>query len=379
MRNTMESSRTKRWLRLVILVAVASLLAGGLALESTEGAAASASPAASQPMASSPPADSQPSAASPPSRGKGKSPYSGRILDRVRVISLPLYKEDKFPDLKVAQGERVRLVVTIREGGHSLRIPAYGIDASLVPGRQTVVEFEADKAGTFELQCSCNHAHGVLTVQERHFVMRKLAQYGLLALFVLLMLGIAGIPMPDELMLSFAGGLASTGNYNLDYLPTLLTAFVGASIGISFSYVLGRTIGLGVVHKWGKVLHITPEKLNRVHEWFAHKKGRWALMFCIYMPVFRHLTAIVAGTSKMPFWEFALCAYTGVLMWVGTFITLGYFFAGYWIRMSSRVHTILLIGSLLVGLGVLIWVILKNRREHLQHLRQQAAKTENKQ
>lgn len=337
----------RRWFRAVLLLTMAALLTG-IPCDST-----SAAP------------DSQ------PAKGKRRSAYSGQIIDRARVITLPLDRAESPLSIVVAQGEHVHIFATVTEGGHTLSIGEYVTDFALKAGKN-LFEFDANTPGEFPILCSCKASHGVLTVQGRDLVRQLLARYGLLALLIGLMLGIAGIPMPDELMLTFAGGLASTGNYNMDYLPTILTAFAGASIGISFSYVLGRTVGLGVVHKWGKYMHITPEKLNRVHEWYAHKKGRWALMFCIFMPVFRHITAIVAGTSRMPFWEFALFAYAGVLMWVSTFITLGFFFADYWTHMSNRVHTVLLVGSLLVGLGVLIWYILKNRREHMKHLRQQA-------
>ena len=190
-----------------------------------------------------------------------------------------------------------------------------------------------------------------------------LGLYQYYALFGFLMLGIAGIPLPDEFLLATVGVVAFGHKYGMEFWPTLLVAWAGASCGITFSYVLGRTAGLGAVHKWGKYFHITPEKLQKTHDWYAHKKGRWALMFCIFAPVWRHLTAIVAGTSKMPFWEFALCAYTGTLMWVSTFITLGFFFGKEWQRMSKRLHVALLICSVLAGIGMLAYIVWKNRRD----------------
>jgi membrane protein DedA with SNARE-associated domain len=118
-----------------------------------------------------------------------------------------------------------------------------------------------------------------------------------------------------------------------------------------------------VVHKWGKLLHITPDKLERTHNWYAHKKGRWALMFCVFAPVWRHLTAIVAGTSKMPFWEFMLCAYSGTLLWVSTFITLGFVGGSTFKRTSMHVHYALFGCSILVGIGILAYFLWRGRRD----------------
>jgi len=327
--------------------------------------------------------------------------FTGVIRDRIRRIDVQLGKSGIQPDrIIVAQGEDVELSLFSQEGIHGLQFdqfrpeesasegalrgqssPAapsgdhFRLDVLVTAGEKRIVVLDADDPGEFPILCTCGaqgiEQHSVLIVQPRLFVLRWVARYGLVALFALLMFGIAGIPLPDEVMLSFAGGLAATGNYNMDYVSTLLTAFLGASCGITCSYVLGRTAGLGVVRKWGKYLHLTEERLNRVHEWYEHKKGRWALVFCIYAPVFRHVVAIVAGTSRMRLGEFVVLAWSGVLMWVATFITLGYFSAEYWVRMGPTVHYILLVGSLGIGAIILIWYILKNRRDHLRHVQSQ--------
>ncbi len=317
----------------------------------------------------------------PLSCGRGQAPahrrFTGHIENRVRIVRIEMDKAGFHPDpIVVAQGEDVRLVVTSRDTVHSLEIDFYKVKMRLGPGQTGTWWVDADypNENGYRIVCTSGEpgtvSEGLFIVKPRGQILRWLARYGLWALFALLMFGIAGIPLPDEVMLCFAGGLASTGNYNMTYPATVLVAWLGASCGITFSYFLGRTAGLGVVHRWGKLLHITQERLERVHNWYVHGKGRWALMSCIYLPVFRHITAIVAGTSKMPLWEFALCAYTGVLFWVSTFITLGYLAADHWLRMSHKVHFILLAGSLLIGAIVLVWFILRNRRERLR----QAAK-----
>src|SRR5262249_10845952 len=55
------------------------------------------------------------------------------------------------------------------------------------------------------------------------------SQFGYPALFSLLMLGIVGLPIPDETLLTFAGYLVFKNELNL--IPTLATAFLGSSCG----------------------------------------------------------------------------------------------------------------------------------------------------
>src|SRR5215469_15810126 len=137
------------------------------------------------------------------------------------------------------------------------------------------------------------------------------------ALFVLLLLGVVGLPIPDETLLVFCGYLISQGK--LSTVPTFLAGVAGTWCGISVSYMIGRTFGLGVVHKFGKYLHITEERLAKVHAWFD-RIGHWALFVGYFIAGVRHFTAIVAGMSKLKFGYFALYAWTGGVVWVAGFL-----------------------------------------------------------
>ena len=112
-------------------------------------------------------------------------------------------------------------------------------------------------------------------------VIHWITQYGPPALFGLLMLGIIGLPIPDETLLTFAGVLVSQGK--LAFAPTWLAANLGSMVGITVSYVLGRTTGLALVHRYGSWFHLTDERLHRVNLWLSHK-GKWALTFGYFVP-----------------------------------------------------------------------------------------------
>jgi membrane protein DedA with SNARE-associated domain len=78
-----------------------------------------------------------------------------------------------------------------------------------------------------------------------------ITQYGYGAIFVLLMLGIVGLPVPDETLLTIAGYLVF--KEKLAFLPTLLAAFLGSSCGMSVSYACGRGLGTYLIRKVGPV------------------------------------------------------------------------------------------------------------------------------
>lgn len=192
-----------------------------------------------------------------------------------------------------------------------------------------------------------------------------IAHYGYAAIFGLLMLGIVGIPIPDETLLVFTGYLIYT--HELEPLPAFASGFLGSICGISVSYALGRTLGLYLVTHLGHFLHVEPEKLDHVRTWYEHK-GKYGLVIGYFIPGIRHLAAYVAGSSRLPLPVFATFAYFGGLLWSGSFITLGYFLGDEWQQMSASIHRYLLIGAgvatVALAVGFILW-----RRRHGEHHR----------
>src|SRR5580698_10815819 len=181
-------------------------------------------------------------------------------------------------------------------------------------------------------------------------VFQWITTYGYGAIFLLLMLGVVGIPVPDETLLVFCGYLISKGRMHA--FPAWLCALAGSWCGISLSYTIGRTLGVTVVTRFGKYLHITEERLNKVNQWFD-RVGHWALFLGYYIAGLRHFTAIVAGISKLPFPTFATYAWSGGLLWVTTFLTIGYYLGENWLVVAEAIHQYGLYVSLVL-LAVLV-------------------------
>ncbi len=191
-----------------------------------------------------------------------------------------------------------------------------------------------------------------------------IAQHGYGMIFLVLALGIFGLPLPNDLILAYLGYLIFKGR--LHPVPAFAAAFFGSLCGMAFNYALGRSFGLYIVHRFGRFLHVSEDQISRLHRWFEHS-GRLGLVIGYFLPGVRHVTAFIAGTSRMIFWEFILFSSIGGALWSGAFIVLGYALEDGWSRETARIHHILEIGSLaavvLVGLYFLQQKLKKKRTE----------------
>lgn len=196
-----------------------------------------------------------------------------------------------------------------------------------------------------------------------------MADYGYAAIYVLLTLGIVGLPVPDEFLLTGCGFLISQDHLKL--VPTFFSALAGSMSGITCSYVIGRTIGWKFLHsRFGRLLHISDARIRSVHDWFD-RIGHWALMIGYFIPGVRHFTAIVAGTSKLELRSFAMYAYGGALIWISTFLLLGYHFGERWHEILSLVDrnlklASLVLAALIVAYFLTRYIVWKRRRKMRQ-------------
>jgi membrane protein DedA with SNARE-associated domain len=150
-----------------------------------------------------------------------------------------------------------------------------------------------------------------------------LMNYGSFALFFLLGMGIFGLPVPEETLLTLAGIFIRSGD--LAFVPAILAAYLGTVCGITISYLLGRTAGHSLITKYGKWLHL---KSQDTPDWFM-QFSKWTLLVGYLIPGLRHFTGLFAGTAAMHFKKFAQFAYSGALLWVLLYLSIGYFW-GHW-------------------------------------------------
>jgi membrane protein DedA with SNARE-associated domain len=141
-----------------------------------------------------------------------------------------------------------------------------------------------------------------------------------------------------------------------------VTAFLGSVCGVSLSYVLGRFVGLPALIKFGHLIHLRPEHLAQGHRW-VERWGKYSLLLAYFIPGYRHVAALVMGASLLNPIVFARYAYTGALIWAGSFIGLGYIAGEEWNQLYPILHrnVIAVIILVLFALGSVIAFVLMRR------------------
>lgn len=146
--------------------------------------------------------------------------------------------------------------------------------------------------------------------------------YGYAAVFVLMLMEAATLPVPSEVVLPLAGFLASKGALNL-YL-VIAVATVASMIGSVIDYAIGYYLGKAVVYKHLQLFHVKKQTLDNFDVWFA-KNGIAAVFLTRFIPVLRTVINFPAGFAKMDLKQFLSYTFVGVLIWDIILVTFGYY------------------------------------------------------
>ncbi|MWV45549.1 DedA family protein [Paenibacillus sp. HJL G12] len=151
--------------------------------------------------------------------------------------------------------------------------------------------------------------------------------YGYIVLFLGLVLEFIALPFPGETTMAYAGYLSYAGKLHFGWLLAL--AFLGTTIGITITYFIGLKAGLPFIQRYGKWVLLSEHKLERAQKWF-NKYGQSLVFLGYFIPGVRHFTGYFAGMINLSFRRFALYAYSGALLWVVLFLSIGKLFGPQW-------------------------------------------------
>jgi membrane protein DedA with SNARE-associated domain len=149
--------------------------------------------------------------------------------------------------------------------------------------------------------------HGLI-VTWFHF----LEQWGYLGVILLMALESSIVPIPSEVVIPPAVYWASQGKLN--FWGVIFAGTLGSWIGSGISYWLSLWLGRAFILKFGKWVHITPDKVERA-ERFVHRYEAGGIFFARLLPVVRHLISIPAGIIRMNFLTFSIMTTVGSFVW----------------------------------------------------------------
>ncbi|MCO7175353.1 VTT domain-containing protein [Sporolactobacillus kofuensis] len=194
-------------------------------------------------------------------------------------------------------------------------------------------------------------------------LIQLLNEYGYITLFFALMLELICIPIPNEALLSYVGILSFHGQMNL--ILSMLSAGFGGILGATISYWIGYKLGVPFFRKYGRYIHMGPEKMERISRWYG-KYGKVLLVFSFFIPGIRHIASIISGVIHLRFRSFCFFSYIGVFFWTSTFIWLGYVLGPQWDKYQGEIKKWLVLASLLIALVALCFIVIKKNRQYIK-------------
>jgi membrane protein DedA with SNARE-associated domain len=190
-----------------------------------------------------------------------------------------------------------------------------------------------------------------------NFITELFNHYGYLVLFVALTLELIAFPNPGETLMTYCGFLVFQGKLN--WIISIIVATSGVISGITISYFIGRALGYNFIKKYGPYVHLSQEKWDKTSKWLE-KYGNGLLVVAYFIPGIRHITGYFSGASKIPYKKFAIYAYTGALIWTGTFISLGKILGLNWNRFHGSAKRYLVIGGIITAVVLLCIYLYKS-------------------
>jgi len=145
-----------------------------------------------------------------------------------------------------------------------------------------------------------------------HLITDYLGAYGYQAVFVLMVLESACIPIPSEVTMVFGGFLVSRGE--LDFFWVAMLGTIANVVGSWIAYWVGLRGGRPLIERWGKYIFLREHEIDRAEAWFA-RRGDMAVFVSRLLPVVRTFISLPAGVARMPFGKFTLYTFLGCLPW----------------------------------------------------------------
>lgn len=183
--------------------------------------------------------------------------------------------------------------------------------------------------------------------------------YGYWVVFIGLLLEFIALPFPGETTMAYSGYLSYRGVLHWEILIVL--AFLGTTIGITITYWIGRKAGMPFIHRFGKYMLLPAHKLDKTRLWFE-KYGTGIIFISYFIPGVRHFTGYFSGMIALPFYKFAIYAYSGALVWTSLFVGLGKVFGPQWTYVFKLAETYAISIVLFVLVILALFMVIRYRK-----------------
>ena len=190
------------------------------------------------------------------------------------------------------------------------------------------------------------------------FCTNLIGQWGLPAVFVLMLLESACIPIPSEAIMPFAGFAVSEGHLSL--FGIVVAGVAGNLCGSWISYAAGFYGGKPFVERYGRYVLLRPHHLDLAERFFA-RYGPITVFLARVVPIVRTFISLPAGFGRMPFWKFVVYTVLGCIPWVVLLAVVGEKLGSNWEKIRPFLHY-LDYAVVAAVVALVVWAIVRRRR-----------------
>ncbi|CAO4176853.1 DedA family protein [Methylorubrum populi] len=188
-----------------------------------------------------------------------------------------------------------------------------------------------------------------------------IAHYGYLAIFVVVALESAGVPMPGEtILISSAVYAGSTGQLNIVLI--VAAAAAAAILGDNVGYWVGRRWGMPLLLRYGHLIALDHGRL-KLGQYLFREHGGKIVFFGRFTAMLRAYAAVLAGVNKLDARRFMLFNGLGGLAWAGI-MGFGAYACGRQIEHIVGPVGLALLAFVIFG-GLALWLFMKRHEERL--------------
>lgn len=187
-----------------------------------------------------------------------------------------------------------------------------------------------------------------------------LNDYGIFALFFIIMLEYACFPISSEIVLPFAGAFALT--YHIPYLLLVPVSVLAGLLGTTFCYLIGRLGGSKLLEKLMTRFPKTKPGIESSCKKFE-RYGTLAVCFGRVIPLCRTYIAFIAGSAKQPYAQFLSFSFLGITIWNCILIGLGFFLKSGWgkVQMYYEEYKLIIAAAAFIVLAVFLIYKLRSK------------------
>lgn len=182
--------------------------------------------------------------------------------------------------------------------------------------------------------------------------------YLILFLIIFAETGLVVTPiLPGDSLLFAAGAIVAKPESGLNIFFMCGLLIIAAILGDLVNYHIGKAIGAQAFS--GKYKLLKREYLLKTQA-FYEKHGGKTIIYARFIPIIRTFAPFVAGIGTMTYGKFASYNVIGGIVWVSSFLVLGYFFGGIPIVKSN--FTLVIFGIIFVSMLPPIFEYFRGRK-----------------